>query len=32
MEGFIDYFGLRIEDDPSRVVKKNVNFSVLGIY
>ena len=29
---FIDYFGLSIGDDPSRVGKKNVYFSMLDIY
>ena len=29
---FIDYFGLSIEDDPSRLGKKNVYFSILVIY
>ena len=29
---FIDYFGLSIEADLYKVVKKNVHFSVLGIY
>ena len=29
---FIDYFGRSIEADPSMVGKKNVHFSVLGLY
>ena len=29
---FIEYFGLSIEVDPSKVGKKNVLFSVLGLY
>ena len=29
---FIDYFGLSIEDDPSRLGKKNVYFFILVIY
>ena len=29
---FIDYFGLSINADPSRVGKKNVYFYILGIY
>ena len=28
---FIDYFGQSIESDPSRVGKKNIHFSILGI-
>ena len=29
---FIDYFGLIIEADPSNMGRKNIYFSVLGIY
>ena len=29
---FIDYFGLSIEANPSKVGKKNVHFSILGLY
>ena len=29
---FIEYFSIIIEADPSRVGKKNVYFSILGIY